>query len=202
MKKEYTPEQIKSIEMQEEHMSLAQMNRAKPRQDMYALPYFTDLSVVDPFMDLSTARHMPGNDPKQPVPQMAGGEFLPGDEEDARNLTLARMTGYTPQFIKSLYVRSLVKHRVVNQTRLGKIQKMYVLSVAGNGDGLLGVGEGKATEIEAAIKTANYQAIRNMQPVPRYEKRTIHGDMKVKIGAVEVEILARPPGMFSLHPHL
>jgi len=195
LEKEYTPEQMKSIKMQEEHMDFDDMNKAKPRRDMYALPYFTDLNVVDPFLDISTARHMPGNDPKQPVPQMAGSEFVPGDAEDARNLTLARMTGYDEQFIKNLYVRPLVKHRVTNQTRLGKIMKTYVLSVAGNGNGMLGIGEGKATEIDAAIRTANYQAIRSMQPVPRYENRTIHGDMKVKIGAVEVEIMARPPGM-------
>ncbi len=107
---------------------------------------------------------------------------------------LMRQTGFTFDAIRKLRVKNLVVHRVVNQTRLGKIQSMYFLTVAGNGRGLLGIGEGKSTEPEDARRQAHFNAVRNVQPIPRYEDRTIFGDVKVKIGAVELELMTRPPG--------
>ena len=59
----------------------------------------------------------------------------------------------------------------------------------------MGIGEGKATEFADARTQAQYNAIRNARPIPRYEDRTIYGDVKVKMGAVEVELMTRPPGM-------
>jgi len=41
---------------------------------------------------------------------------------------------------------------------------------------------------------ARLAAIRNLQPIPRYEERTIFGDVKGKVSAVEVKLFARPPG--------
>ena len=112
---------------------------------------------------------------------------------------LMKQTGFNTKAIRSFRVRHLVQHRVVNQTRLGKIQSIYFLTIAGNQQGLLGIGEGKSTEAEDARKQAHYNAIRMMQPVPRYEQRTIFGDIRVKMGAVELELMTRPPGTFSLY---
>lgn len=108
---------------------------------------------------------------------------------------LMRQTGFSLDEIRRFRVKNLVVHRVVNQTRMGKIQSMYYLTVAGNGRGLLGIGEGKSTEAEDARRQAHFNAIRNVQPIPRYEDRTIFGDVRVKIGAVELELMTRPPGM-------
>ena len=107
---------------------------------------------------------------------------------------LMRQTGFSLEAIRKFRVKNLVMHRVVNQTRMGKIQSMYYLTVAGNGKGLLGIGEGKSAEPEDARRQAHFNAIRNLQPVPRYEDRTIFGDVKVKFGAVELELMTRPPG--------
>ncbi|KAL4872644.1 hypothetical protein BDV12DRAFT_161909 [Aspergillus spectabilis] len=109
-------------------------------------------------------------------------------------ITLMKMTGYTEFQLKGLKTRVLVSHRVVNQTRLGKIQSQYCLAIAGNGDGLLGIGEGKSEEQMDAQTQASYRAIRNMQPIPRYENRTIFGDVTGKSGAVELKLMSRPPG--------
>lgn len=123
-----------------------------------------------------------------------------------RSLLLA--TGYTDRQVRDLRVKTLVAHSVVNQTRLGKIRRAYRLSVAGNGNGLLGVGEGKSEDSLAAKVQSQYRAIRNMQPVPRYENRTIFGDVSGKVGAVELQLMHRPPGMlfclfrFVCHQHL
>lgn len=37
-------------------------------------------------------------------------------------------------------------------------------------------------------------AIRNMRVVPRYEERTIFGEVEAKVGATVVQLGARPPG--------
>ncbi|KAL8806049.1 MAG: hypothetical protein Q9182_001581 [Xanthomendoza sp. 2 TL-2023] len=107
---------------------------------------------------------------------------------------LMRQTGFDATEIRRFRVKILVTHRVVNQTRLGKIQSIYYLTVAGNGKGLLGVGEGKSAEPEEARAQARNSAIRNMQPIPMYEGRTIFGDVKGKVSATEVELMTRPPG--------
>jgi len=108
--------------------------------------------------------------------------------------TLMKATGYDSSTISKIRVRVLVSHHVVNQTRLGKIQSQYMLAIAGNQRGLLGIGEGKSDELFNAQAQATFRAIRNMQPVPRYENRTIYGDVKGKVGAVELQLMSRPPG--------
>ena len=107
---------------------------------------------------------------------------------------LSKITGIAVQDMKDLRIKTLVYRRVVNQTRLGKISSIYYLTVAGNGKGLLGIGEGKANEPKDARRQSLLNAIRNLQPVPRYEARTIFGDVKGKVGATELELFTRPPG--------
>ncbi|KAL9100664.1 MAG: hypothetical protein Q9163_003991, partial [Psora crenata] len=120
----------------------------------------------------------------------------PQDEDEVQPAMrrLMRQTGFSLGTILSFRVKSLVNHRVVNQTRMGKIQSIYYLTIAGNQRGLLGIGEGKSTEAEDAKQQAHHAAIRNLQPIPRYEMRTIYGDVKGKVGAVELELMNRPPG--------
>lgn len=123
------------------------------------------------------------------------GVGKPGEVEiDPAMKRLMRQTGFSLDEIKRFRVKNLVMHRVTNQTRMGKISSIYYLTIAGNGRGLLGIGEGKSTEAEDARRQAHYAAIRNVQPIPRYEDRTIFGDVKVKMGAVELELMTRPPG--------
>lgn len=116
------------------------------------------------------------------------------DDIDPAMRRLMLQTGYTLDQIKRFRIKVLVMHRVVNQTRMGKIQSLYFLAVAGNGRGLLGIGEGKSAEAMDAKKQASMAAVRNMVPIPRYEDRTIYGDVKGKVGATEVEVMTRPPG--------
>jgi small subunit ribosomal protein S5 len=111
---------------------------------------------------------------------------------------LALQTGYSTEQIRKFRVKNLVVHRVVNQTRMGKIASEYNLTIAGNGAGLLGIGEGKSAEPEDSRRQAMLNAIRNMKPIHRYEDRTIYGEVKGKVGAVEVHLSSRPPGKFDL----
>lgn len=109
---------------------------------------------------------------------------------------LMQDTGFNSMEIKGLKSKTLVSHSVVNQTRLGKVRRQYCLAIAGNGDGLLGIGEAKSEEAPDAMLQAKYRAIRNMQPIPRYEGRTIFGDVQGKVGAVELKLMTRPPGTY------
>jgi small subunit ribosomal protein S5 len=120
-----------------------------------------------------------------------------GEDDDANAAGLKRLalqTGFTQNEIKRFTVKNLVTHRVVNQTRMGKIASMYNLCIAGNREGLLGIGEGKSAEPEDSMRQARMNAIRNMKPIHRYEDRTIFGEVKGKVGAVEVQLSSRPPG--------
>ena len=109
---------------------------------------------------------------------------------------LIQQTGLTLDQIMDYKVKILVKHRVMNQTRLGKVSSLYCLAIAGNGDGRLGLGEAKGQEIEETQNNARITAIKNMKPVPRYEDRTIFGEVEAKVSAVEVKMSSRPPGKF------
>lgn len=116
---------------------------------------------------------------------------------------LMKQTGLTSEEIKRFRTKLLVSHRVVNQTRLGKIQSLYYLAVAGSPTrGLLGIGEGKSAEAGDARQQALFAAIRNLTPIPRYEHRTIFGDVKGKVGGVELELFNRPPGFGIRCQHL
>lgn len=139
------------------------------------------------------------------LPMLSPGNLKPktsfanSEGQDARTvspelITLLQMTGLSPKEFASIRVRSLVQHRVVNQTRLGKIQRTYTLAVAGNGNGLIGIGEAKSAEASDARIQSQYRAIRSMQPILRYENRTIFGQVKAKVSATELELYPRPPG--------
>ncbi|KAL2864655.1 mitochondrial 37S ribosomal protein uS5m, partial [Aspergillus lucknowensis] len=139
--------------------------------------------------------NLEGRTEKPPKYYDDGESQAPAEEEIPDALrTLMKVTGYTKAEIADLKVRVVVERMVSNQTRLGKIRSNYFLAIAGNGNGLLGIGEGKSEEGGDATLQAKYRAIRSMKPIPRYENRTIYGDVKGKVGAVELQLMSRPPG--------
>ncbi|KAI1433188.1 37S ribosomal protein s5 [Xylaria sp. CBS 124048] len=119
-----------------------------------------------------------------------------GLDNEGRFQELKKMTGFNIKDILQINsaTKRLVTRHVVNQTRLGKVRSTWVLAIAGNGDGRLGIGEAKSVEASAALIRAKLLAIQNMQPVRRYEDRTIFGRVKAKVGATIVQLEARPPG--------
>ncbi|KAL9597933.1 MAG: hypothetical protein Q9219_004823 [cf. Caloplaca sp. 3 TL-2023] len=152
----------------------------------------TRVTVGKPEAELNPRSYLAPEIPKLDI--LKRGPADEGEEIDPATRRLMRQTGYTLKEIRRFRVKHLVEHRVVNQTRLGKIQSEYHLTVAGNGKGLIGIGEGKSAEKAEARTQAINAAIRNMQPVPLYEGRTIFGDVKGKVSATEVELMTRPPG--------
>jgi small subunit ribosomal protein S5 len=118
------------------------------------------------------------------------------DERDPDGIynLLRKQTGIELDEILDLKTKVLVMHRVVNQTRLGKIDSLYCLAIAGNGKGRLGIGQAKGQEPDNTQNLAKIAAIKNMRPIPRYEERTIFGEVKGKVSAATVTLMARPPG--------
>ena len=125
-----------------------------------------------------------------------------GANDDQHMQRLMKQTGMDPRTIRRFRSKVLVQHRVVNQTRMGKVASMYYLSVAGNGSGMVGIGEGKSTEPEDAKRQSEMNAVKNLMPIVRYEDRTIFGDVKGKVGATELTLMTRPPGMYHVCPDL
>ncbi|KAF2746448.1 37S ribosomal protein-like protein S5 [Sporormia fimetaria CBS 119925] len=124
------------------------------------------------------------------------------EQEDPRQKRLLQYLDWNKKQLKSVRTKTLVVHGVTNQTRMGKIRSMYYLTIAGNGNGLLGVGEGKSVEPEEGRKQSIMAAIRNLKPVPRYENRTIYGTLEKKVGATKVQLYSRPPGFGLRVQHL
>ena len=115
---------------------------------------------------------------------------------------LKRRTGMKVRDIINLRARRIVIRYVSNQTRLGKIRKASVIYIAGNGNGWLGLGEAKSTEPQIANLKARQLAIRNMQPIRRYEDRTIYGSVTSKVSGTVVAMISRPAGTSPLVPSL
>ncbi|KAF2798341.1 37S ribosomal protein-like protein S5 [Melanomma pulvis-pyrius CBS 109.77] len=124
------------------------------------------------------------------------------EEEDPRQKRLLQYLDWDKTDLRNLRIKTLVTHGVTNQTRMGKIRSLYYLTIAGNGNGLLGVGEGKSVEPEEGRKQSVMAAIRNMRPIPRYENRTTFGDLERKVGATKVRLYSRPPGFGLRVQHL
>lgn len=200
----YTPDQMEAIEVGEASIGDEDLRiQGRPRTDPMRISYFDDFSKVRPMVDFpvegaqeedveALLRSAPKTAPAEDKSRQQRTEDM-----DPRILRLSQQTGMTPAEISSLRVKNLVNHRVVNQTRMGKIQSLYFLTIAGNENGMLGIGEGKAAEDEDGRRQAMMNAIRNMKPVPRYEDRTIYGDVQAKVGASVVQLSARSPGMFQ-----
>ncbi|KAK6329671.1 28S ribosomal protein S5, mitochondrial [Orbilia brochopaga] len=193
----YEQEQLSALLGAEDQIEETDLTRWKPRRkDTFDIPYFTDLSRIDPFLDKAPyGIPKSGRWPSQPIPQMKDVQFKQGEEDDENKLRdLSKLTGLPISYLETLKVRPLVSHRVTNQTRLGKIGKLYILTVAGDGNGMVGIGEASSTVTELASRLSQYQAIKNLKPIARYEDRTIYGNVNVKVGAVELELMSRPPG--------
>lgn len=82
--------------------------------------------------------------------------------------------------------------KVVNIRRVAKVVKggrrfsFSALVVVGDGEGKVGTGKGKATEVPEAIRKAMENAKKNMIEIPLIEGRTIPHTIIGKFGAGEV----------------
>lgn len=171
--------------------------------DLEAYKYIAERNSMTGFDggDTSLAPDLPDK-----VPGVAGlykrqmDETDEGLDPEGTYQELKKKTGMSVRQILDIFNRHtkiLVRRYVSNQTRLGKIRSTYILAMAGNGNGRLGMGEAKSVDSEISIMKAKLSAIQNMVPIRRYEDRTIYGNVEAKVGGTIVQMYTRPPGMFD-----
>jgi small subunit ribosomal protein S5 len=186
----------------------------------YHIPH-PDLSRHDPLLDTHVTRVFPPNKKTRFVNKLIvrnidnqfnsafeteqdrareSGEDLDGDGEndsemDSAEVDSKRHLPISPAERDKLFQFPLISRRVTQQTGKGKIHRLYQLTVVGNGDGLVGYGEAKdLDDPNKASDKAFIQAIRNMDYVERFEKRTIFGEMHAKMGSTQIILRPRPVG--------
>lgn len=123
------------------------------------------------------------------------------DDEDPTFKLVRLTTGMNSVDIMRLMTKTVVIRRVAQETRLGKVIRFHAMILAGNGNGRLGIGEAKSTDLVIAVSTARLLSMRNMRPIRRYENRTVYGDIESKVSGTVVKLSARPPGFGLRVPH-
>jgi len=99
-----------------------------------------------------------------------------------------------PQQTENEYFERVVQvNRVSKKTKGGDKRSLSVLVVVGDRKGQVGVGLGKATEVQAAIRKATTYAKKHMIQVP-IVKTTIPHEVRLKKGAARIILKPAPPG--------
>lgn len=120
-------------------------------------------------------------------------EPITTDETEESNKSLANLH-ISPDEQRNLFIFPILGRRITQQTGKGKIHRIFVGIVVGNGNGLVGYGQGKDDDAERARTKALSEAIRNMDWVERFENRTVWTDIETKFGATRIIMRPRPVG--------
>lgn len=91
------------------------------------------------------------------------------------------------------YEKVIQVNRVSKKTKGGDKRSLSVLVVVGDKNGKVGVGLGKAADVQSAVKKATLYARKHMINVP-LKGRTIPHQILVKNGAAEVLLKPAPEG--------
>lgn len=203
LKKYYPPALIKSILAAEASVTPEQWKNLKPNTTTEFAPIYTDdYASYDKLYDFPKHKWVDKNEPWQPIPQRVppGVALIPdvysSNAATGINLSkLEQLTGLPTSFLRTLSAKALVRKRVVNMTRKGKQPSFYALAVVGNRNGLVGIGEGKdSSQPSVAIARAHWNAVKQLVYIPRWEQRTIYGNIEHKKGSVVIQLRSSTPG--------
>lgn len=202
LEKYYPPSLIKSILAAESSITPEQWAQRKQGVHEFAPTYADDYSEYDPLYDHAQGEWVDKSRPRQPIPQKIPAGGLPSNDvlssraPSAINLSkLEQLTGLRTEYLRGLTYKALIRKKVVNMTRLGKVYSFYALAVVGDQNGHVGLGEGRDSKLaNAAVARAFWDAAKNMKYIPRFEDRTIYGGVELKEGAVVVNLRAAAPG--------
>jgi len=200
--KKYYPDHLISSILAAETVTTPQMMSEKiGRPSMFATNYAEDYAEYDPLFDHAQGEWVDKSQPRQPIPQRAPRDLRQADDvmssssHTAINLTnLEKSTGLRTEFLSKLRVKLLLRKRVVNMVTTGKKRSMYALAVVGDGNGHIGIGQGKSQDPAGALRDAHWQAAKNIMYIPRFKERTIYGNVDIKKGAVHIQLRAARPG--------
>ncbi|KZO94160.1 ribosomal protein S5 domain 2-like protein [Calocera viscosa TUFC12733] len=103
-------------------------------------------------------------------------------------------TVWAEQGVDKLHRYKIWSRRAVQQTGKGKIDRVATMYIIGDGNGLVGWGQGKHEQSATAAERAFRDGIVSMDRVERFETRTIWHEIRIKFGATEVILRPRPLG--------
>lgn len=92
------------------------------------------------------------------------------------------------------YEKVVQVNRVSKKTKGGDKRSVSVLIVVGDRKGKVGVGIGKAADVQSAVKKATTRAKKNMVLIPMKDNRTIPHAVMIKKGAAKLLIKPAPVG--------
>ncbi len=99
-----------------------------------------------------------------------------------------------PQHQESEFFERVVQvNRVSKKTKGGDKKSLSVLVVVGDKKGKVGVGLGKAGDVQSAVRKATSYAKKHMMQVP-LKGRTIPHEVLIKLGAAQVLLKPAPEG--------
>lgn len=201
LRKYYPDNLIQSILATESVVSPQIYKQVQSRPGTFAPAYADDYAEYDPLFDHAQGEWVDKSRPRQPIPQRAPRHLREKDDvmssrsHLAVNLSnLEKSTGLKKEFLAQLKVKPLLTKRVVNMETTGKKRRMYALAVVGDGNGHIGIGQGKSQDYSGAIKMAHWEAAKNIKYIPRFKERTIYGNIDIKKGAVHIQLRAARPG--------
>lgn len=100
-----------------------------------------------------------------------------------------------PERIESEFFEKVVQvNRVSKKTKGGDKRSLSVIVVAGDKKGRVGVGLGKAADVQSAVAKATNYAKKHMINVPLKDGRTIPHPINIKLGAARVLLKPAPKG--------
>lgn len=99
-----------------------------------------------------------------------------------------------PQEPSEYYEKVVQVNRVSKKTKGGDKRSLSVLVVVGDRKGKVGVGLGKAADVQSAVRKATTYAKRHMIVVPLKEDRTILHEIHIKLGAARLLLKPAPKG--------
>ena len=99
-----------------------------------------------------------------------------------------------PQEPSEYYEKVVQVNRVSKKTKGGDKRSLSVLVVVGDRKGKVGVGLGKAADVQSAVRKATTYAKRHMIMVPLKEGRTILHQIDIKLGAARLLLKPAPKG--------
>ncbi|MBI2011290.1 30S ribosomal protein S5 [Candidatus Daviesbacteria bacterium] len=92
------------------------------------------------------------------------------------------------------YEKVVQVNRVSKKTQGGDKRSLSVIVVVGDKKGKVGVGLGKAADVQSAVAKASTYAKKHMITVPLKDNRTIPHEVYFKLGAAKVLLKPAPKG--------
>ena len=117
------------------------------------------------------------------------GEVMMEDDDDSTS-----ESGGGGRQKRALLTRVIDVNRTTKVTKGGDLTNYTAMVVVGNGDGVIGFGSGKASEVGAAIDKAYRKASVSLVYVKRFEEHTIFHEVKGKYCKTICKMLPAPSG--------